>query len=76
MMDITIAIPVITALVKGIKGLGLSSKYAFLVSVLLGVVGFYFMGDQDTVGNIFTGVVAGLSASGLYSGVVRPLVKE
>lgn len=71
MIDITLAIPVIVALVEGVKGLGLESKYAFLVSSALGVVGFYFLGDGEVGPRLFEGLVAGLSASGLYSGVTK-----
>lgn len=67
-MDLTIAVPVIMAIVSGIKGLGLPSKYAFLVSMALGAVGFYFLADGAVGPRLFEGVVAGLSASGLYSG--------
>lgn len=76
LMDLTIAVPVILALVEGFKGIGLKSRYAFLVSVALGVLGFYFLGDGDTASRIFEGVVSGLSASGLYSGVKRTVSYE
>lgn len=69
MLDLTIAVPLIVALVQGFKGLGLPSKYAFLVSSTLGVVGFYFFADGVLGPRLFEGLVAGLTASGLYSGV-------
>lgn len=71
MIDLTLAVPVIVALVQGIKGLGLESKYAFLVSIALGMVGFYFLGDGEVGTRLFEGLVSGLSASGLYSGVTK-----
>lgn len=71
MIDLTLAVPVIVALVQGIKGLGLESKYAFLVSIALGMGGFYFLGDGEVGPRLFEGLVSGLSASGLYSGVTK-----
>lgn len=69
MVDLTIAIPVIVALVEAIKrASGMDSKYAAILSVLLGALGFALLADGEMVAKIFEGVVAGLSASGLYSG--------
>ena len=73
MIDLTIAVPVIVAIVSAAKTAGLPSKFAALVSLLLGVVAFYFIGSGETTANIFEGVVAGLAASGLYSGAKATL---
>lgn len=69
MLDLTLAVPVIMAIVQGFKGLGLPSKFAFLLSTAIGGAGFYFLGDGEVGQRVFEGVVAGLTASGLYSGV-------
>jgi hypothetical protein len=69
MLDITIAIPVLVALVEAIKrASNLDSKYAAILSVALGALGFALLADGEMTARIFEGVVAGLSASGLYSG--------
>lgn len=68
-LDLTIAVPVIMALVQGFKGLGLPSKYAFLVAMAIGSVSFTFLGEGEMAMRVFEGIVAGLTASGLYSGV-------
>ena len=69
MMDITLAVPVIVALVSAAKMAGLKSRFAPLLSIGLGIVLFYFLGDNVDAGTrLFTGLIAGLSASGLYSG--------
>lgn len=68
MIDITIAVPVIIALVEAFKYAGLSSKLAPIVSVILGVAGFYFFGVDDLQVRLFEGLISGLTASGLYSG--------
>lgn len=69
MMDITLAVPVIVALVSAAKVAGLKSRFAPLLSISLGIVLFYFFGDNAEAGErLFVGILAGLSASGLYSG--------
>lgn len=73
MIDLTIAVPVIMAIVSAAKTAGLPSKFAAIVSILIGVIGFYFMGSAEIVVNIFDGVLAGLAASGLYSGAKATL---
>ena len=69
MIDVTIAVPVIVALVAVAKTAGLASKFAPLLAILIGLVAFYFIGSGDIAANLFQGVIVGLSASGLYSGV-------
>jgi len=68
MIDLTIAVPVVLAVVSAAKMAGMPSKFAPLLSIGLGVVTFFFFGSGDAVSNIFEGVIVGLSASGLYSG--------
>lgn len=60
-----IVVPVIVALVEVGKRLGISSRLAPLLALALGIGGFY-IGQVDTVMN---GILFGLTASGLYSGV-------
>ena len=61
------SIPVILGLVEVLKYSGLPTKYAPLASLILGVVYGLTMVSQDVSGAIL-GIVAGLSASGLFSG--------
>jgi hypothetical protein len=62
-------IPIITILVDVIKKAGLPSNFAPLVSLVLGVVfGFIFDSSGDIKSAIVTGLIMGMSASGLYSG--------
>ena len=63
-----IIIPVIIGLVHVAKKTGLSSRYAPLLSIILGVVAGYFYVSPNTIG-VLMGIVGGLSASGLWSGV-------
>lgn len=69
MIDLTIMVPVIVAIVSGVKQAGMDSKYAPILSIVLGLIAFYLLGTGDLGSRLFEGVVAGLSASGLYSGV-------
>jgi len=73
MVDITIMVPVILALVSGVKQAGMDSKWAPLLSIALGMVAFFFLADGEVGPRLFEGLVAGLSASGLYSGVKTTL---
>lgn len=73
MISLAIAVPVIIAMVSALKAAGLSSRFAPIIAIILGVVGFYFGGDADVVTNVFNGIIAGLSAAGLYSGTKATL---
>jgi hypothetical protein len=68
-------IPVIIALVGLAKRLGLNQKFAPIVAVVLGLAaGFVYLAPGDSAKAVLLGLVAGLSATGLYSGVKN--VKE
>lgn len=67
-------VAIIVALVSTAKSAGLSGRWAPLLSVVLGlVVDIAFksvlLGSVSTVVAAFAGLVSGLTASGLYSGV-------
>jgi hypothetical protein len=68
MVDLIIAVPVIVAVVSAIKTAGLNTRWAPVLSIVLGLVFFFFWGELGIAENLFTGLLAGLSASGLYSG--------
>ncbi len=63
-----IIIPVILGLVQVAKKAGLATRYSPLMSVLLGAVAGYLYIFQSTTGVLF-GIVAGLSACGMWSSV-------
>lgn len=58
-------VPIVIGLVSGIKAFGLDSKYAPAVAVVLGILGTVAFGHVD----VLQGILVGLTASGLYSGV-------
>jgi len=62
-------IPVIVALVEVFKKVGLPVRFAPLASLLLGIVsGFVYLAPDDPPKAVLYGIVAGLSAVGLFSG--------
>ena len=61
-----ILVPIIVGLVQACKELGLTSRYAPLLSVLLGIAGAFLLGSGSNA--VLQGIVAGLSAAGLWSG--------
>ncbi|MBM7582163.1 L-cystine uptake protein TcyP (sodium:dicarboxylate symporter family) [Caldicoprobacter guelmensis] len=66
--DIAI-IPLIVGIVELLKQIGLPSKFAALVSVLLGIaIGVVYLSPDDIKKGILVGLALGLAASGLYSG--------
>ena len=67
MIETTVVIAVIVGVVEAIKKLGMSSKFAPALSLALGVVAIAAL-DGFTAINVFAGLIAGLSAAGLYSG--------
>lgn len=61
-------VPLIVALVHIAKTLGLPSKFAPVMSLAFGV-GILALLRQDLATTIISGLIAGLTASGLWSGV-------
>ncbi len=69
MIDLIIVVPVIVGLVQAAKNAGLRIKYAPLLAIGLGIAFFTTLGDLSLPQNLLSGIVAGLTAAGLYSGV-------
>lgn len=63
-------IPLVVAIVQSIKMTGIATKFAPIISIGVGV-GLAFLVNVDFTlpQQILSGVIYGLSASGLYSGV-------
>lgn len=60
-------VPIVLGVTQVIKKSGLSTRYAPLVSLVLGVVGVFVLGGETLSQVILSGLVVGLSSSGLYS---------
>lgn len=74
-MDIAVAVPIIVALTQAVKMVGVPKKFIALVSVFIGVLFFYVLGLGELNERILDGIVAGLTASGLWSGVKSTVKK-
>lgn len=75
-MDVTIAylIPVISGVIEVVKRV-LPDRFVPLASVVLGGVAGYFFLEGELAEQILTGIVLGLSASGLYDVVKNPITR-
>lgn len=60
-------IPVVMGVVQVIKNLGMDSKFAPILSILLGL-GFSFLVGGAVLTVVVGGLVLGLTACGLYAG--------
>ena len=60
-------VPIIVGLVQVVKGVGIPSKYAPLVSIAFGI-GLVALTGVVWQAFVVQGIIAGLAASGLYSG--------
>jgi uncharacterized membrane protein len=66
----TVLIPVVIGLVAVAKVSGVSDRWAALSAVVLGLILAFILGIGGSWGSIIlSGIVVGLSACGLYSGV-------
>jgi hypothetical protein len=66
-MDDAALVAVITGIVELVKGAGFPSRFSPVLALLLGLGAGYFYVSPDAQG-IFSGIVMGLAAVGLYSG--------
>lgn len=63
-----ILVPVVLGIVQALKVWGMASKYAPIVSILLGVLGSIFLVGALDKASALQGIIAGLTACGLWSG--------
>lgn len=68
-------VPIVIGLVEVLKGVGLTSKYAPAFSLVFGIWLMLLIGMVWQAA-IIQGIIAGLAASGLYSGAKKSLEKE
>ena len=67
--DVTVVIAVIVGLSELVKRIGVNPKFIPIVNIIIGILaGIVYTNPGDFKAGIFTGIVMGLSASGLYSG--------
>lgn len=65
---IAIVVTATTGIVQIIKSIGMSSRFAPLVSLIIGIGMTLLFTHSLNLGTIFIGIVTGLTAGGLYSG--------
>jgi hypothetical protein len=63
-----VLVPIVLGLVQVAKSAGLSSKWAPILSLALGIIGAGVIGWGISSEIIIQGIIAGLSAAGLWSG--------
>jgi hypothetical protein len=69
-MEISLIIAVIMALAELLKKVGINAKYIPIADLVLGIAaGFFYLYPGEPKMAILYGIIAGLSAAGLYSGV-------
>lgn len=61
------AIPIVIGVVSLIKSFGMDSKWAGLLSLVMGLFLSFLAGGSNMLDVVLQGLVVGLSASGLYS---------
>lgn len=65
-----VIVPIILGIVQAIKMTAIPEKYSPIIAIVVGVMIAFVTGMGDAWGhNVLAGVIYGLSASGLYSGV-------
>ena len=65
---------IVLALVQVVKALGLNTRYAPLLAVVFGgILGYFFGGYPGTGYDILAGVLAGLTAAGVYGGTKKTI---
>jgi ABC-type amino acid transport system permease subunit len=69
-MEISLIIGVIIALAELLKKVGINPKYIPIADLILGIAaGFVYLYPGDPKMAVLYGIIAGLSAAGLYSGI-------
>lgn len=72
-----VLVPIIIGLVRAAKLMGLPSRWQPALALLLGVIGSWiYVAPDDFKQALLTGVVMGLSAMGLWSGVKNVLERK
>lgn len=75
MYDLIAIVPVIVGVTEVFKMVGMPSRFSPLFALALGMAIVYFVGETSVADRLFTGAIAGLAASGLYSGVKKQLTE-
>lgn len=66
---------VIVAVCQGVKYAGVSSRYIPILAIVLGIAGAVYLAGADWL-EVASGVIAGLTSSGLYSGLKKTIINS
>jgi len=66
---------IIVALCQAIKYAGVQSRWIPVISILLGLIGSIVLGGASWL-EMATGIISGLTASGLYSGYKKTIINK
>ncbi len=73
-MEAPILVPIIVALLEGLKGFKINRAYFPFISVVVGLsVSFLFIDCREARECIFEGITMGLAAMGLYNLALKPI---
>ena len=66
---------IIVALCQALKYAGVASRWIPVISILLGLIGSLVLGGASWI-EMATGIISGLTASGLYSGYKKTIINK
>ena len=75
-MQFVILVPVVLGLVEAVKQAGMPSRYAPILALSLGVAGTFLMSGDYAGASVIQGLIVGLSAVGLWSGVKSSILGQ
>ena len=67
MTGMAVQVGIIMGIAQIAKGLGINVKYIPILNIAIGILLSILIAPEDIRFGIFNGIIAGLSASGLYS---------
>ena len=75
-MQFVVLVPIVIGLVEAVKRAGMPSRYAPVLALFFGVSGAYLITGALSGVEVIQGVIAGLSAVGLWSGVKSSILGQ
>lgn len=75
-MQFVILVPIVLGLVEAVKQAGMPSRYAPILSLAFGVAGTFLMSGVVAGSGVIQGLIVGLSAVGLWSGVKSSILGQ
>lgn len=67
-----ILVPIVLGLTEAVNIAGLAKRWSALLAILLGILGAFLIAGYGT-GSVIGGIIAGLTAAGLWSGTKATL---